>query len=205
MDIKNVPASNHNYSKGRPGGKIKGIVVHVMDGTLEGTGTWFANPKSSVSSHYGVGNDGEVHRYVDETDTAWHAFKWSANVNTIGIEHEGYQEKEVGKPKWKPTHSQYWASVNLTADICRRNNLEPSAKTILPHSAFNPLRENCPGSGFPLLQYIEDVKKRLLEFKQTEELYIPIRLFDPETNEQIGIGTLIRGSDKLYIKSLKGR
>jgi N-acetylmuramoyl-L-alanine amidase len=200
MQIKKVPASPQNYTKGRPGGKVKGIVIHVMDGTLNGTGTWFANPESSVSAHYGVGLT-EIHQFVDEGDTAWHVGKWSANVNTIGIEHEGKQEK--GRPKWQPTNEQYWLSVHLASDICRRHGLEPSPKTILPHSAFNPLRENCPGNGFPLMKYIEDVKQTINKARQTEELYIPLRIFDPKTNQQIGEATLIRGTDKAYLKALK--
>jgi N-acetylmuramoyl-L-alanine amidase len=200
MEIKNVPASPSNYSLGRPNGKVGGIVIHVMDGTLEGTGAWFQNPQAEASAHYGVGLT-EVHRFVEEENTAWHAGKWSANVNTIGIEHEGKQEK--GKPRWTPTNEQYWLSVNLAANICRRHRLEPSVKTILPHSAFNPLRQNCPGEGFPLFKYIEDVKEALAKLKTTESFYIPLRLFDPKTNTQIGEITLIRGTDKAYLKEMK--
>jgi N-acetyl-anhydromuramyl-L-alanine amidase AmpD len=201
MEIKRVLAHPGNYTLGRPGGKISGIVLHVMDGTLEGTGAWFQNPKAEVSAHYGVGLS-EVHQFVEEQDTAWHAGRWSANVNTIGIEHEGRQVK--GQPSWQPTNEQYWLSVNLAADICRRHRLEPGLKTILPHSAFNPLRVNCPGEGFPLLKYIEDVKETLAKLKTTETLYIPLRLFDPKNNQQIGVLTLIRGTDKAYLKEMKG-
>ena len=31
------------------------IVLHIMDGTLSGTDSWFADPSSQVSSHYGIG------------------------------------------------------------------------------------------------------------------------------------------------------
>lgn len=39
--------------------------------------------------------------------------------------------------------------------------------------------------------------------ESTAENYIPVRLFDKNTNKQIGEGTLIEGTDKVYIKSLK--
>ncbi len=34
--------------------------------------------------------------------------------------------------------------------------------------------------------------------------HVPVRLFDKNTNEQIGEGTLIKGTDKVYIKRLDG-
>ena len=39
--------------------------------------------------------------------------------------------------------------------------------------------------------------------KQRNSNYIPIRLFDKDSNEQVGEGTLIRGTDKVYIKRLE--
>jgi len=62
-----------NFVTGRQGYTPIAIVIHIMEGTIGGTDSWFGSPKSQVSAHYGVGTNGEVHRYVLETNVAWHA------------------------------------------------------------------------------------------------------------------------------------
>jgi N-acetyl-anhydromuramyl-L-alanine amidase AmpD len=91
-----------NFRQGRPGSfRPEAIVIHIMDGSMRAADSWFNDPRSQVSAHYGVGAGGEVHQYVKETDTAFHAgtivrpswplLKPGVNPNyyTIGIEHEG--------------------------------------------------------------------------------------------------------------------
>src|ERR1700744_1078539 len=119
-----------NYSRGRSGYRPEAIVIHVMDGTLTGTDSWFANPQSSVSAHYGIGKNGEIHNYVAEENTAWHAgrinapswkrIKQMANGNyinpnyyTIGIEHEGTTDSD-----WP--EAMYQSSGNLIAQIAAK-------------------------------------------------------------------------------------
>lgn len=75
-----------NYQHG--GCDPRFIVLHVMQGTLAGTDSWFRNGQAQVSAHFGVGKSGEVIQWVDTGDTAWHAAE--ANESSIGIEHEGY-------------------------------------------------------------------------------------------------------------------
>jgi N-acetylmuramoyl-L-alanine amidase len=62
-----------NFRTGRRGYRPEAVVIHIMDGSLIGTDSWFNDPKSSVSAHYGIGRKGEVHQYVKEIDSAFHA------------------------------------------------------------------------------------------------------------------------------------
>jgi N-acetylmuramoyl-L-alanine amidase len=99
------------------------VVIHIMDGTLHGTDTWFLDPASRVSAHYGVGATGTVHQYVAEGDAAWHAGRrynptWklikdtpNPNFYTIGIEHEG----EADTP-W--SDAMLGTSARLVMEIC---------------------------------------------------------------------------------------
>ena len=68
-----IPVLSPNFTQGRRTYRPEAIVIHVMDGTLKGTDGWFSSPLSQVSAHYGIGRNGEVHQYVEEIDTAWHA------------------------------------------------------------------------------------------------------------------------------------
>ena len=63
------------------------LVLHIMQGTLAGTDTWFHNAASQVSAHFGVGKDGTVYQWVDTADKAW--AQAAGNPIGISIEHEG--------------------------------------------------------------------------------------------------------------------
>lgn len=67
--------------------QVLGLVVHIMDGTLEGSQSWFNNPASQASSHFGTGRDGELRQWVDTKDRAW--AQGSGNRTYLSIENEG--------------------------------------------------------------------------------------------------------------------
>jgi hypothetical protein len=72
----------------QPGGCVpRYLILHVMQGTLAGTDSWFRNPAAQVSAHFGIGKAGNVYQWCDTADTAWHAA--DANPVAIGVEHEG--------------------------------------------------------------------------------------------------------------------
>lgn len=90
-----------NFTKGRDGHEVSGIVLHITDSSLNSALDWFSRPESQVSCHYLLGvKNGNVETYqiVKEEDTAWHAglvvsptwkgLKPGINPNkyTIGIE-----------------------------------------------------------------------------------------------------------------------
>lgn len=139
-----------NKMIGRGEYKPEAIVIHIMDGTLSGTDSWFSTSKSMVSSHYGVGKTGTIHRYVREEDTAWHAGlvlnpTWkliksgiSPNLYTIGIEHEG-----TADTVWPDAMKQ--ASATLIKDICNRWKIPLDRDHIIGHYEIaGGHRPNCP-------------------------------------------------------------
>ena len=150
MDIKQVPSPHHS-SRGTY--KPEAIVIHIMEGTLRGTDSWFQDPRSKVSSHYGVGKNGEVHQYVQEGESAWHAGvvvrpTWklikagvprnpNPNSYTIGIEHEGYHTEE-----WTPEMRH--ASATLIAAIARRHDIPLDRDHIIGHYEIRANKPNCP-------------------------------------------------------------
>ena len=162
MKIISVPSPN--FSSGRKGYHPEAIVIHIMEGTLPGTDSWFRNPQSSVSAHYGVGAGGEVHQYVQETDTAWHAGRvhaptWTAikpsgtgsyvnpNYYTIGIEHEGNEQSE-----WND--AMYNATGELIADISKRWNISLDRSHIIGHHEIYSIK-TCPGFKVDLQKLVD--------------------------------------------------
>lgn len=138
-----------NFAKGRTTFKPEAVVIHIMEGTLEGTDTWFATFTSQVSAHYGIGKKGDVHQYVKEADTAWHAGRvdnptWdlvkagiNPNLYTIGIEHEG----KAGDA-W--TEAMKKASAALIKEICTRWSIPIDRDHIIGHYQIFSVKANCP-------------------------------------------------------------
>lgn len=66
----------------------KRIVIHIEQGSESGTDSWFHNPRSQVSAHFGNPRVGKIQQFVDTDEMAYHCAQW--NDSSIGIEHEGY-------------------------------------------------------------------------------------------------------------------
>lgn len=164
-----------NFSD-REGHSISAIVIHVMEGTFEGTRSWFGSKKSKVSAHYGLSFEGEIDQYVQEENAAWHAglvvaptsplvtdYRKGINPNlyTIGIEHEGTRHSP-----WPS--AMYEASVRLSADICRRRHITPDRVHIIGHREIRA-DKSCPGDWLDLNRYVADVASLVLEELSLEQ------------------------------------
>lgn len=75
-----------NYTKGGQT-SVRGVVVHIMAGTLAGTDSWFRNSKAKASSHFGTGRSGALYQWVDTADRAW--AQADGNTSWLSVENEG--------------------------------------------------------------------------------------------------------------------
>ncbi|MGW5126672.1 peptidoglycan-binding protein [Streptomyces sp. NPDC004069] len=66
---------------------VRGVVVHIMDGTYAGTDSWFRNSKAQASSHFGTSRVGDLCQWVDTADRAW--AQAGGNSAWLSIENEG--------------------------------------------------------------------------------------------------------------------
>lgn len=151
-----IQKKSPNFWKGRKGYRPEAVVIHIMDGTLPGTDSWFVNPSSQVSAHYGIGKGGEVHQYVNEEDSAWHAGRVDApawnlikpninpNLYTIGIEHEG-------KPDDVWTDAMKQASAIMIREICQRWQIPIDRNHVVGHFEIFSKKPNCPASNKAIL------------------------------------------------------
>lgn len=138
MDI--IWVESPNFTPGRIGDRPTTIVLHHTECTEPVVDEIFKNPDPSQprgrrSAHYCVNQDGTIHAYVHESDTAWHAGNWQTNLTSIGIEFE-----EVGD---NFTDGQYALGGQLVHDIANRWGITISNKTIIPHK--NVVATSCPG------------------------------------------------------------
>ena len=164
MDINWIGANAANFRAGRPAGfQPTAVVIHIMDGTLTGTDAWFNDAHAKVSAHYGVGAGGEVHQYVQESDTAFHAGvvvapTWrlirpntNPNFYTIGVEHEGVTAQPYPWPAL-----QLAASLQLVREIAGRWDIPLDLDHVVPHHAIRASK-TCPGEHFDIADYVNQL------------------------------------------------
>ncbi|PRX98157.1 N-acetylmuramoyl-L-alanine amidase [Allonocardiopsis opalescens] len=74
-----------NHSNGGCAPRL--VILHIIVGSLNGADSWFRNPDSRVSAHFGTGRDGRLIQWVDTSDRAW--ANAGANGYAVSIENEG--------------------------------------------------------------------------------------------------------------------
>lgn len=139
-----------------PGGMkaIKGIVLHSMWGTQNGSIAWFKNPDAQASAHFCISAVGEIVRVVNEEhlDRAWHAGiydngkcpAWAmTNPNDwcIGIELEDNRDAN-----WQYPEAQRAALRDLVAFLMEKYNIPRDH--VLLHRDLNPSRRSDPVGAF---------------------------------------------------------
>lgn len=134
MNIQWIGSPNYTQGRSQP---ITKIVIHWMAGTLAATDAVFqqnAGTDRATSAHYGIEN-GIIHQYVKDSDTAYHAV--SANPYSIGIEHSA----APGRPASDATIN---TSAQLIAQLCKTHNIPIDNTHIIPHSQV--VATQCPGT-----------------------------------------------------------
>lgn len=145
--------------------KIDRITIHHMAGNLsvESCGAVFAGSSRQASSNYGIGSDGRVGLYVEESRRAWTSSSSANDNRAVTIE----VANSVAADPWPVSDAAYEKLLQLCTDICMRNGIKKLTYTgdtsgnLTMHCWF--AATNCPG---PYLKarfgkIAEEVNKRL--------------------------------------------
>jgi N-acetylmuramoyl-L-alanine amidase len=162
MEKKFIGCAPTNFRPGRPLAlKPEAIVIHIAVGSLGSVDAQFNDPESHVSAHYCVGKKGEIHQYVVETDTAFHAgivvnptwpllkIDMNPNFYTIGIEHEGLPDDV-----WPEL--QINTSAALVGEIARRWDIALDDLHVIRHHQIRASK-TCPGSFITIDEILQRV------------------------------------------------
>lgn len=163
-----IPSPNH-YSGDLHAGGVWAICVHSMAGTLESCDSWFANPASQVSSHYGVGLNGELHQYVSLENGSWAngilepGNKWSPYFgSTENPNHHTcctIETEDNGSGATAVSDAQYAATLAACRLALGR---WPEITTVTVHRAISPVsRPSCAGSRWWSSGRIQDLAQDL--------------------------------------------
>ena len=168
LNIKPFNCATGNFRKGRPAHfEVEAIVIHLIDGFQSAADATFADEHLTEqrSAHYSISQKGEIHQYMAEEDTAYHAGvvhkpTWrglrrnsngtfvNPNFYTIGIEHEG----RANDP-W--SDAMYEASAELIESIASRHpKLSPLTRANVIHHREIRSNKSCPGTKADLSRLI---------------------------------------------------
>ncbi|MDX3357844.1 N-acetylmuramoyl-L-alanine amidase [Streptomyces sp. ME01-24h] len=133
VDCTFVPAASSNGQvSDRPanGIRVDTIVIHDIEGSYESAIATFQAPGSSTASHYVMrSSDGAVTQMMPTKDIAFHAGNYSANMHSIGIEHEGYAAHGAD---WY-TEAQYEATAELVKYLAARFDIPLDRQHVIGH------------------------------------------------------------------------
>ena len=186
--------------------KISKITIHHMAGNLsvESCGNVFQTTSRQASSNYGVGSDGRVGLYVDESRRAWTSSNRDNDNCAVTIE----VANDGGAPDWHVSDKALAKTIDLCEDICRRNGIKKlnftgdRAGNLTMHKWY--ANTQCPG---PYLeskfQYIADeVNDRLGESASSN----PSTEASTEKVSATGVAglpVLMKGSKGASVKALQ--
>lgn len=95
--LRQIPSPNYSS---RNGARTRLCVIHDCEGSFEGSVSWFSQPRSQVSAHIVLSDDGT--RAVQMV--AWANKAWAVcNYNSYSESYEaaGYSAKGLGAPEWQ--------------------------------------------------------------------------------------------------------
>ncbi|PSP55104.1 N-acetylmuramoyl-L-alanine amidase [Halobacteriales archaeon QS_1_67_19] len=134
-DMRWEPADDSNYTEAsRSPSEIRWIIIHVAEGSYEGTIDWFQNPDANVSAHYVIENDsgGEITKMLNRGDIGWHAGNSDYNDTSIGFEHEGYTDETTFTDALYKSTAE---TIRYLADKCNIPLYRPS--DVAPCNAYD--------------------------------------------------------------------
>lgn len=154
--IKNMPLSK-GASKQIP----NRIVLHAMSEYIKYEGktlhAYDFLKEIGLSAHALICPSGAVIRCREDTQGGYHAKNF--NTNSLGVEfllkgEHDYASFKKAISDYYLTFEQHIAGVELLRDWCSKYDI----KSIDTHSSLSPTRKKDPGTGFPLKQFLIDVK-----------------------------------------------
>lgn len=123
--MSNSPLVNYtklvkNYSKMTNKVNRK-ITIHHMAGNLsvEACANVF-NGNREASANYGIGSDGRIGLYVEESNRAWTSSSKANDSQAVTIE----VANNTLAPNWTVSDKAMASLINLCVDICKRNGIK---------------------------------------------------------------------------------
>lgn len=87
----------------------RGLILHIMQGSYEGSISWGKNPASGVSFHFATAKDGRCGQLVDTDVTAWTQVQ--GNGHWLSVENEDFNTNPLSPPQLEKVAQIYARGV----------------------------------------------------------------------------------------------
>ncbi|MCM1185240.1 MAG: N-acetylmuramoyl-L-alanine amidase [Lachnoclostridium sp.] len=181
---------------------IDTITIHCMAGNLsvEGCGNVFAPTARQASSNYGIGSDGRIALYVNESDRSWCSSDRANDHRAVTIE----VANDGGAPDWHVSDKAMASLIELVADICKRNHIRKLVWSTDKNDRVNHLNgcnmtvhrdfaaKACPGNYlYGMHPYIADEVNKKLGNDTTSGAY-QVKLLEDLNIRKFPNGTIVK-------------
>ena len=154
----------------KAGVAVDRIVIHTMQGTFNGSITYFKDGTRSVltCAHYLTSRAGDICQMVDDEKKCYHANDY--NSRSIGIEHEAYigtwpvRKGPDGTIKTPPFPANEFpepmlvSSALVAAKMCKKFGIPIDRTHIIGHNEVPGASHTDPGVNWPWDHYMDLVR-----------------------------------------------
>lgn len=175
-----------NMSNGGMNGPILGLILHVMEGSYEGTNNWFHNPAAEASAHLGAAKDGRAGQWVPLDDKAW--AEVSGNPSYASIENEGYMGQSLTLEQLH-TCACALAYLHIHHDVPLALANHPGERGLGYHSMGGASWGGHPCPGAPIVA------------QRPQILQIASDLINPRKQEETEMITYLQANNAIYVLS----
>lgn len=125
----------------------RGLVIHIAEGSFEGTISWQKNPSAQVSSHFVVDYDGTIAQVVEVDVTAWTQIE--GNGHWLSVENAGFTPNALTAAQVE-ANAQLFARCHREFGVPLQIATSPSGRGLGHHSmgaenGVNWGHSDCPG------------------------------------------------------------
>jgi hypothetical protein len=125
--------------------EVRGLVLHIQQGTEAGSESWFKNPASQASSHFLNPKTGGLRQLVDTKDRAW--AEADGNAHWVSIENEGFVPAALTASQVENA-AQLLAWLHKTYQVPLQSTDDPNGKGLGWHGMGGAAwggHTGCPG------------------------------------------------------------
>lgn len=178
----------------------RGLVVHIAEGSDDGTIAWQKNPSADVSSHFIVSKEGHIYQMVDTAEDSWCQIE--GNDTWLSIENEGFTPNKL-------TSAQLDANARLLAKAHKEYGVPLQVATSssgkgLGHHSMDPNwgHQSCPGPN--IIAQKPEIVSRAQQIIEEEQMPTPAEYAKANWDYVIKSSALGDDEASQYIKSARG-
>lgn len=125
--------------------EVRGLVLHIQQGTEAGSEAWFKNPAAKASAHFLNPKKGGLRQLVDTKDRAW--AEAAGNSHWVSVENEGFVPDKLTDSQVENC-AQLLAWLHKTYSVPLQSTDDPNGKGLGWHGMGGAAwggHTGCPG------------------------------------------------------------